>query len=173
MYLISAYFDEMTERELLRYIERIAQKSGNMFMVDKHVPPHLTVSAVEVRNGELLLPYMERLRECLVRGTISIVSVGALLPYVLYLTPVLNAYLQDLSQQIYAVVSEIPKVRISKYYRPMQWLPHVTLGKTLTKEQMQTAFAVMQEGFVPFHGEIVRIGLAKTNPHADIWTLTL
>lgn len=173
MYLVSAYFDEKAERTLLRYIERIAEKTGNTFMTDNHVPPHLTVSLMEARNGELLLPYVEELYGCLQRGTVSFVSVGALLPYVLYLTPVLDSYLQELSQQIYAAVSGIQEVHVSRFYRPMQWLPHVTLGKTLTKEQMQIAFAVMQEGFVPFDGEIVRLGLAKTNPHEDIWTLML
>lgn len=173
MYLISAYFDEKTERMLSRYIERIAEKTGNTFMTDNHVPPHMTISSVEARNGELLLPYMENLCGHLQQGTVSFVAVGALLPYVLYLTPVLNSYLQDLSQRSYAAVNEIRDVHVSRFYKPMQWLPHVTLAKTLTKEQMQIAFKVMQEGFAPFDGEIVRLGLAKTNPHEDIWSLML
>lgn len=171
--MISAYFDGTTEKTLMRYIEQIAQQAGNTFMTDNHVLPHLTISAIESRNRELQLPYMEQLRGQVVRGTVSFVSVGALFPYVLYLTPVLNAYLQELSKQIYASVSRIEDVRISKFYRPMQWLPHVTLGKTLTKEQLRTGFAIMQERFVPFDAEIVRLGLAKTNPHEDLWTLPL
>ncbi len=116
---------------------------------------------------------MEQLRDKIPQGTVSFVSIGALLPYVLYVTPVLNTYLQELSQQICSSVSQIADVRVSRFYRPMQWLPHVTLGKTLTKEQLQTAFAVMQERFVPFDGKVVSLGLAKTNPHEDLWTLAL
>ena len=101
------------------------------------------------------------------------VSVGMLLPYVLYLTPVLNRYLQDLSQKIFEAVSGIPEVSVSRFYQPMQWLPHATLGKTLTKEQMRTAFEVMQEEFAPFDADVVKLGLAKTNPHEDLWTLAL
>ena len=101
------------------------------------------------------------------------VSVGVLLPYVIYLTPVLNAYLQELSQKIYDTVSGIEEVSVSKFYRPMQWLPHTTLGKTLTKEQMRTAFEVMQEHFAPFDATVLKIGLAKTNPHEDLWTQEL
>ena len=44
----------------------------------------------------------------------------------------------------------------------------MTLGKTLTKEQMQTAFAVMQDNFQPFTATITEIGLAKVNPHEDV-----
>ena len=41
-------------------------------------------------------------------------------------------------------------------------------GETLTKEQMQTAFAVMQDNFQPFTATITEIGLAKVNPHEDV-----
>jgi len=173
MYLISAYFDEKAQKTMERYMRRIAEKSGNTFMTDNHVPPHLTISSVEARSGELLIPYIEKLRGQLLQGDVQFVSVGMLLPYVLYLTPVLNRYLQDLSQKIFEAVSGIPGVSVSRFYQPMQWLPHATLGKTLTKEQMRTAFEVMQEEFAPFDADVVKLGLAKTNPHEDLWTLAL
>ena len=65
-------------------------------------------------------------------------------------------------------MKDIPETSISRYYQPGSWLPHVTLGKTLTKEQMQTAFAVMQDNFQPFTATITEIGLAKVNPHEDV-----
>lgn len=168
MYLISAYFDERTNRRLNRYIEQIAEKSGNTFMTDNQVPPHLTISSIEARNVEQLVPYISGLQGKLQSGRIQFVSVGMLLPYVLYITPVLNEYLQGLSQQIYDVIPEDDEITVSKYYKPMQWLPHITLGKKLLKEQMQTAFKVMQDNFAPFEGQIVSIGLAKTNPHEEV-----
>ena len=67
----------------------------------------------------------------------------------------------------------IREVTVSKFYRPKQWMPHITLGKKLTKEQMQIAFTLMQESFMPFQGKITSIGLAKTNPHEDILTIEL
>ena len=91
----------------------------------------------------------------------------------MYLTPVLNAYLLELSQKIYDTVSGVPEVSVSRFYQPLQWLPHLTLGKTLTKEQMRIAFEVLQEGFVPFDATLVKIGLAKANPHEDLWMLEL
>lgn len=62
---------------------------------------------------------------------------------------------------------------MSRYYKPMSWLPHITLGKKLTKEQMQMAFSVMQESFVSFEAAITEIGLARVNPHRDVvrWEL--
>lgn len=173
MYLISAYFDEKAQKTIERYIHQVAIKTGNSFMTDNHVPPHLTISAVEAKCGEVLLPYVEKLRGQLSQGTVQFVSVGMLLPYVMYLTPVLNKYLQELSQRIYDSISGIPEVSVSRFYQPMQWLPHTTLGKTLTKEQMRIAFEVMQERFAPFDATIIKLGLAKTNPHEDLLRLDL
>lgn len=173
MYLISAYFDEYTNQTINRYIRQIAENTKNPFMVDKQVPPHLTISSVEARQGEILFPYMENIQGHLSQGMIQMVSVGMFFPYVMYLTPVLNHYLLNLSQQIYDAVSGIPEVSVSRLYQPMNWLPHITLGKTLTKEQMKIAFTVMQESFAPLEGNITKIGLASTNPHRNllIWEL--
>ena len=41
-------------------------------------------------------------------------------------------------------------------------------AEKLSKEQMQEAFAVMQEQFVPMEVTVSEIGLAKTNPHQDL-----
>lgn len=173
MYLVSVYFDEKSAKAIERYIVRIAERTGNTFMTDNHVPPHMTISAIEARQGSLLVPALERIRERIGKGTVRIVSVGLLLPYVLYLTPVLNGYLQELSGAVYDGMKNIPETKISEYYRPMQWLPHITVGKTLSREQVQTAVALLQESFAPFDAEVVRLGLAQTNPHRDIWAVNL
>lgn len=131
LYLISVYFDEKSNKRLLHYVEKIAEQTGSTFMMDNHVSPHLTISSVEARDGALLIPYLERIQEHFTRGTIQFVSVGMFFPYVMYVTPVLNGYLQELSGRIYDAVCDIQEMRISKFYRPMQWLPHVTIGKTL------------------------------------------
>ena len=103
-----------------------------------------------------------------VSGKVQFVSVGQLLPYVLFLAPVLNSCLMDLAQQVYNAISPIADTKISKYYRPFSWLPHITLGKTLSTEEMQCAFAVVQSHFSVFDGFITEIGVAKVNPHIDV-----
>lgn len=168
MYLISVYFDEKTNKIFERYIDRIARQTGNLCMVSNHVPPHMTISSIEARGAEVIQPSFESLQGKLQSGTVQFVSVGQLLPYVFYATPVLNSYLQELSNQVYEAVRNIDGTAVSKYYRPLSWLPHVTLGKTLNKEQMQIAFQVMQESFSPFEGTVTEIGLAKVNPHEDL-----
>ncbi len=173
MYLISAYFDDDTNKKINRYIKQIAERTGNTFMTDNHVPPHMTISSVEARNGELLMPYVEQLSHRLRQGPVQFVSAGMFFPYVMYVTPVLNAYLQEMSKAVYEAVCDIDEVSVSRFYQPMQWLPHVTIGKKLSKEEMRLAFEIIQNGFAPFEGTITAMGLAKTNPHEDMLKIDL
>lgn len=168
MYLISIYFDEKTNRILQRYIDQIAAKTGNTFMTDNHVPPHMTISAVEARSVEILRPVFTGLQGKIRQGRIKFVSVGQLLPYVMYVTPVVNDYLLELSKKVYEAVKDIPETTVSKYYQPLSWLPHVTVGKKLDKEQMIKALRVLQYGFALFEATVAEIGLAKVNPHEDV-----
>ena len=59
---------------------------------------------------------------------------------------------------------------IRKNYQPFHWMPHVTIGKTLTKEQQLAAIAEMQKSFGVMEAKVVKIGISKTNPYMDIFT---
>ena len=61
MYLISVYFDDKSNKIISNYINKIAQKTGNTFMTDNHVPPHLTIMSVEAREEKKLTEVMEQL----------------------------------------------------------------------------------------------------------------
>lgn len=167
MYLISAYFDQNTTKHLTRLINTVAQKSGNTYMTDNNVPPHMTISSFEMRDPYNLIEDFNKLKN-IGAGDINIISVGAFLPYVLYASPVLNNYLQTLAENTYKILTSRDDIAINKCYKPYQWFPHITLGKKLSKEEMQTAFEAMQIHFSPIAGKIVRLGLSETNPHRDI-----
>ena len=120
MYLISAYFDENTNKILKHLQQKIADKTGNDFMIRNNVMPHLTISAIEARNVDVLIPAFEKVcREKLqpldekgvvnVNNAINIVSIGQLFPRVIYAAPVLNEYMMKLSISIYNKFATIPE----------------------------------------------------------------
>lgn len=184
MYLISAYFDENTNK-ILKYLQqRIADKTGNDFMIRNNVMPHLTISSIEARNVDVLIPAFEKVcREKLqpleeksvvnVNNAINIVSVGQLFPRVIYAAPVLNEYMMKLSISIYNEFATIPETNIGKFYQPYSWMPHITLGKCLDKEQMRQAFGVLQDLFMPIDGRITKIGLSTVNPYREVMSVAL
>lgn len=173
MYLISLYFDDNTNRIIQNYINKVAEKTGNTFMLDGNVPPHITISAFETKREDECVTVLGDVVEQIDRGELQWVSVGEFLPYVIYISPVLNEYLHELIVKIYGDIKEVPETKMSPYYKPFQWLPHTTIGKKLTKEEMQVAFEVMQNQFQVFEGTVTKIGLAKTNPYQEIKTWKL
>ena len=173
MYFISLYFDRKTNERIQRYIDKAAEMSGNRFMTENRVPPHITVSAFEMGNNARIIETLRGKAEMFRRGEILCCSVGMFLPSVIYITPVLNNYLQNLSKNFYNIFLAEENINISPYYRPMQWFPHVTIGKKLTEEEMLRAVQALQGEFGMFRGEVTHIGLAKTNPYEELWRVEL
>lgn len=98
MYLISAYFDEHVTKGLQRLIDNIAKETGNTYMIENNVPPHLTISSFETRKPDNLKEEFMKLNK-IGAGEINIFSIGQFLPYVMYATPVLDEYLMHLSNE--------------------------------------------------------------------------
>lgn len=173
MYLVSVYFDEQTSKTIHKYMEDIANITGNTFMKEHNVPPHITIAAMDAKRVEDILPYIEELKNKIHAIDVYFVTVGAFFPYVLYMAPVMDYPLQELQKIVYEQVKEIDGIRMNKFYQPGYWLAHATLAKKLDKEQMMQAFCYCQNHFSPIKGKITRIGLAKVNPHEDVWSMEL
>ena len=168
MFLISAYFDEATQDRINEIITRIERCSGNNFLRTNLIPPHLTLSSFDNADEEILIKLMKELEYSFSSLEICFVSPGQLMPSVMYLAPVLNRSMYDLSEWIYERLNMIGGIRISQKYRPFSWLPHVTVGKHLDQDEMIEAFRAIQSCFRPFNGKICELGLAKTRPYRDI-----
>ena len=173
MFLISVYFDHKTEEKLRVLMKRVAKVTENNFMQDNQVPPHITVAAVETKCEEELMARIEKVANNLNCGEIEFVSVGNFSAKVIFVQPVLNEYLQQLNMTVTKELEPLDKTILSPYYKPFSWLPHCTIAKQLSKEEMQKAFSELLQHFVPVNGYVTRIGVAKTNPHRDlkIWEL--
>lgn len=168
MYLVSIYFDEKTNKNIQNLITKVAKKTGNDFMIEGKVPPHITISAFETKQEAEVLGRLSAVANSLEQGKLRWVSVGTFLPNVIFIAPVLNEYLQNMTQDIYGKMESVDETIMNPFYRPYQWVPHTTIGKLMSKEQLQDAFGILHEQFVPFEGTVTKIGLAKTNPYTEL-----
>lgn len=172
MYLISLYFDDKTENQIQSHINDVAKQCGNTFMIENNVPPHITISAFETWQEKQVVEVLESAMSKIAGNKIEWVTVGTF-PTVIFIQPVLNEYLHNVSSIIYESISQIPDTKVSKCYKPFSWLPHATIAKQLSEEEMRIAFDVLQKSFGVFEGEVIRIELAKKNPFRVIasWEL--
>ena len=115
MYLISLYFDEGTNKKIQLYMEQIAQRTGNMAMIDGKVPPHITLSAFDMAEEEKAIAGFTAMEQEFEKGQIFWCSVGMFLPHTIYLSPVLNAYLQKLFAPFTGEAVEIGLARTNPY----------------------------------------------------------
>ncbi len=170
MYLVSLYFDEQTSKTISKLMKSVAVKSGNNYMLEKNIPPHLTIASAELCEVEYIISKIENCVKNYHQGQVEFVSIGSFKPHVLFLTPVLNEFLHNLSVDVNKALGQ----QNSKYL-PFNWLPHTTIARTLSEEQMMTAFRVLQANFTPFTGRVIGVGLAENRPFRDVkvWNLPL
>lgn len=175
-YLVSLYFDDKTNKQILKYMTAVAEATGNDYMLEHKVPPHITISSFEVdaeANSDIVGQFVKAFGEVFQNasaGVVQWVGTGAFMTSTLYLSPVLNQYLQKLMEDVYAVVSANKNIKLSRYYRPFQWMPHTTIGKKLDAMQLVKAFEAVQPDFKVITGNVIKIGLAKASPYEDIVT---
>lgn len=173
MYLVSLYFDDKASRKIQGFINKVAIRSGNNFMVDRQVPPHITIASFQTDEENKIIEILDKRIKDIEVGIINWVSIGVFKSSVIFLSPVLNKYLHNLSVSIYESISLVENMCISKYYLPFQWMPHTTIAKKLNKEELILAFQELEKNFTIFSGMVTRIALSKTNPYEDIivWEL--
>ena len=162
MYQVTLFFDQKTETILQNYINTVAEASGNWFMVENKVPPHMTIAAFDAPNDEIAKKVWEKMKT-FQEGEVQLVSIGGFLPYVLNIQVVYNSYLHALSSAISEIMTG--EVLSSKYYQPFQWMPHVTIAKKLESDQLQKGFCVLAKSFQPLTGKVVDMQLTKMNPY--------
>lgn len=175
MYLVSLYFDEETERILQKYIKRTAEKTGNFYMLEHQILPHLTIAACNSKRERELIAALDACAGLWHAGSIDWAGVGSFKPRVLFLLPVLSLYLHELCVSANAAAERAGRnvgEGINRY-RPFGWIPHTTIARTLSEKQMLAGFHILQADFTPFTGKGTRIGLARSNPYQDIkvWEL--
>ncbi len=168
MYLISAYFDDESAAAIKHVMDAVYKATGNDFMIANQVPPHMTIGAFEQKNDEAAKSLFQFMTESFKSESVLIASVGEFFPYVIYLEAVQNRYLHEMSEMVNSNLKRNPETRINKFYKPFQWIPHITIAKTLDNSQMLKAFEVLQNTFRPFEAKIERFGLSKPNPHRDL-----
>lgn len=173
MYLVSLYFDRQTEEKLRNYITRTAEKTGNFYMLEHQIPPHITIAACKSMKEEELIGALDTCAGTWHAETIDWAAIGSFKPHVLFLMPVLNRYLHELCISANTAIDRVGERGEASRYQPFNWMPHTTIARTLTEQQMLTGFHVLQANFSPFSGIGVRIGLARSNPYQDIkmWEL--
>lgn len=165
MFLISAYFDPLTNRILQDLINDLAKVTGNNFMIENQVPPHMTFLQIQTRSAQKELEEaMKGLEGKLKPVPLVFTACGAEISNVIYVKVKMTEELKSQIDLIYEAISKIPEIKINPHYLPENIFPHVTLAKTLTSEEQKTGLDYAQKNFSFFSGRLNEAGLSCGKP---------
>ena len=85
MYHISIYFDSKTDVLMRKYIRKVAEITGNTYMLDADVPPHITLAAFTCEGEDALVQELMSLASIIQSSKLCWVSIGTFLPGVIFL----------------------------------------------------------------------------------------
>lgn len=97
MYLVSLYFDKKSSNKIQGLINKVAYKSGNNFMIDGCVSPHITIAAFQTNKEEEVIRILDEKIKSIKSSEITWASIGVFKSSVIFLAPVLNEYLHNIS----------------------------------------------------------------------------
>ena len=172
-YAVTLEFDKETQNKIQEMIDEVAKVTGCDYMKKSKVPPHVTVSALVSDNEEALLSEMESIAKSTNKDFIWFANIGVFNPYVIYLGPVMNEFLQNTCKMVNERLLKYAEVGNRGRYLPNQWVPHAGVAVKLTPEALKEAFSIVQEKFCAFGATAEKIVLARAEPYEEIksWML--
>ena len=172
-YAVTLEFDRETENKIQELIDEVARVTGCDYMKQSKIPPHVTVSALVSDDEESLLLEMEKIAETMNKEFLWFANIGVFNPFVIYLGPVMNEFLQNTCRTVNERLLQYAEVGNRGRYLPNQWVPHAGIAVKLTPEALKEAFAIVQEKFSAFGATVEKIVLVRAEPYEELrsWNL--
>ena len=94
-YAVSLHFSRKVNEIVISTLQAIADETGNRFMIENKIPPHITIGAFHAAREEeaKLLQLVEKLARGQKAGSVQFVEVGNFNGKVLFLKPEKNLFL--------------------------------------------------------------------------------
>ena len=110
-----------------------ADKTGNRFLIENKIPPHITIGAFHAAREEeaKLLELVEDFARGQKAGSVQFVEVGDFNGKVLFLKPEKNLFLSEINKELHTLLLPEFEKAENGYYLPDIWFPHTTLATRL------------------------------------------
>ena len=167
-YAIVLYFDDATNKTIGNLIERTAALSGNNYMLDIGIPPHVTLGCFFSDEQADLYEQVKSFAKGVTPFEVTFHSIGAFEPYVLFASPVKDECLSQLNASLHESLLDDYEPAENANYLPDRWMPHCSLVVKLDKEQFAKAQTIETEVKLPLSAQVVKIALAKCNPYSEV-----
>jgi 2'-5' RNA ligase len=136
--------------------------------------PHLSLAVWEGIEPDALRPRLEAFAGRLAPPTLRLAGLGLFggPSAVLFLLPVPTPALLACHADFHAAFADLDE-QCWPYYRPGQWVPHVTLAGGLDATAIGAAASAVTPGWMPIEASLVSLGLIRFRPVETLYRLKL
>ena len=167
-YAIVLYFDANTNDTIRKIIARTATLSGNNYMLDINIPPHVTLGCFFSDEHGHLTERVESFVKNITPFEVTFNAIGSFEPYVLFASPMKDKKLTQLNALLHELLLSNYEPAENSNYLPDRWMPHCSLAVRLDEEQFAKAKTIEAEIDLPFTARVTKIALAKCNPYNEV-----
>lgn len=164
-------FDRDSETALREVWQVVADAGGSNTMLGLDYPPHLTLLMAERLDFERMRGGLLRLAADTQPLEISLSGLGIFPGQsgVLYMAPVVTRELLELHTCYYSMIEQYEE-SLSEHYRTDLWVPHITVGYSLTPDALSAAVNALMRVPLPKKVRIagLTMGCFNINGQSDL-----
>ena len=178
-YAVTLYFDSQINELIEKAMRDIAAATGNNYMLDNSVPPHLSLGlfhAEEEKEGEmakLFEEFAEGLKSRDAGLSLKFNGPDNFADKVIYLSVVRDEPLMKLNRDLHQLFLPHFEEGDNRNYLPENWVPHIALAVKLSGSQFEKGFAVAKNFPLPKSAKITLATLARCNPYNEVMKYTI
>jgi len=172
---ISAWFDQQTEDSVREVWRQLAESGVFSEFHDGPFRPHITLSAYVNLEVDSCVACLRDFLCTTPPLSVSLYSLGQfLLPTgAIYISSLINEPLLAFRREIARRLSSFGSVLFLPYYEPDRWVPHVSLARGLTPQQLLAAFEICQKIPLPISAQVNRVGIIEFPIERELYELFL
>lgn len=172
-YAVVLYFDSDSSALIKNIIRQFSETSGNKYMLDVGIPPHVSLGCFEGESEEKIISVFDDFAENAAGGDVTFEKADGFKPKVIFLSPIKNKYLTDLNETAHKMFLEDFKASEAGNYLPERWVPHCSLCVRLNEEQYEKTFIQTGNISFPIRAYTEKIVLARCDPYTEIKTVDI
>lgn len=169
-YAVSLHFSQKVNEIVISTLQAIADETGNLFMIENKIPPHITIGAFHAAREEeaKLLQLVEGFAQGQKAGTVQFSEVGDFNGKVLFLKPEKNLFLSEINNALHSLLLPEFEKAENGYYLPDIWFPHTTLATRLNQSQFFAAEKIAKQITLPLAAAIEELAIYQCSPFLEL-----
>ena len=169
-YAISLHFTQAVNEIIFNTMASIAEQTGNGFMIENKVPPHVTIGAFHgTKETEAhLIQIVDEFSKTQQSAKVRFTEIGNFNGKVLFLKPEKDAFLSEINKELHKFVLPEFEAGENGYYVPEIWFPHTTLATRLNQSQFEKSVEIASKINLPLEAKINEIGFYQCSPFLEL-----